>query len=332
MHMVIWYFSGTGNTALVARELADRCTARGWAVHCLDILQGIPDGLDPSSVDLWGFGFPVYKLTWPRIMDTFVRGLAQKMPVIPGAPPRKAFLFATFCRFRGSSLGDAGRGLCEAGFPVLWSDSFKCPSNGACSLLGPGVPLYDEVMFFEPAIHLHLDAFAARVTAGPNAPLPRKPPRERPVDRLRIRVAGSVEHAGYPWLSVDEGLCIRCGLCARSCPEGNLVQESGMSREGGRFPLQVRDPVDCLHCLRCLHLCPRQAIGFATRRTGPSRYTPRVRDALFAQATARTDPGGPMVPARARYLWALGNILWWIFGPRGKHGGGGTTAGPSRPS
>ena len=67
--------------------------------------------------------------------------------------------------------------------------------------------------------------------------------------------------------NVDEG-CISCGICGKSCPVGNIRLVDGHPVWGKQ----------CIHCMACLHFCPRKVIqyGKATQKKG--RY--RLEDYL----------------------------------------------------
>jgi len=62
--------------------------------------------------------------------------------------------------------------------------------------------------------------------------------------------------------SVDQGLCMGCGLCAESCPFGALKLTDGKSR---------LDADACMGCGVCVDRCPEGAIGF---RRDPRRGEP----------------------------------------------------------
>lgn len=77
----------------------------------------------------------------------------------------------------------------------------------------------------------------------------------------------------YPWFRrhcmsprrfrTSDG-CTACGLCARSCPLGNITLDGA---PGGRSPAWHDR---CTLCLRCYHICPHHAVhyGRATRGKG----------------------------------------------------------------
>lgn len=51
-------------------------------------------------------------------------------------------------------------------------------------------------------------------------------------------------------LSVERDKCIRCNLCVKNCPEGNIK----MNAEGIQFN------ENCVACMRCYNFCPKECI------------------------------------------------------------------------
>ena len=52
--------------------------------------------------------------------------------------------------------------------------------------------------------------------------------------------------------SINEVLCVRCGLCEAVCPTDVI-----RSRDG---KLCIEYPDDCCNCMECLFICPTEAI------------------------------------------------------------------------
>lgn len=341
MKGLLLYFSGTGNTALLTRELRDALAARGVeaiavSVEDVDRRRYFGPQPDSRSISFVAVGFPVYKFTYPRIME---RGFAALQYLWDRATPAgsdsaelpklrpslrrpvPAFVYNTYCRFTAHSLYHAAVEVEAAGFRVVGSCAFKAPSNGIASLAREDSEEYRTVMYFEYGIRKKIDAFASRISGvarefGGAASAPssrtsqgyRAPETPGLLDSLARRVVERVERARYPRLSIDADLCTRCGLCVSRCPERNLSIVTGSIR--------AETYSECLHCLRCLHLCPAHAIGFGSLVTGPSRYTPATRRRLYEEAcSTRADTAEASTPA-IRRAWARRNVLYWLSGGR----------------
>lgn len=313
MKALIIYFSGTGNTDLITSETVSRLRRKGWDVEAVSI-----ETLDAGSrdfnfhlrtMDLLGFGFPVYKFSYPEIMEQIFPFLLNLKP-----SDKPFFVFSTYCRFASTALHRFALKIentqtadSQRAHTAVALREFKCPSNGISSLKDPGSRAYTDVMYFSPGIDRLLDDFADEILAGyalyaENGCGVRH--RGSLNEVRRERLVGKIEKARYPRLTVDPGLCVGCGLCAKRCPEVNLIMEGKLA--------VPRDESDCLHCLRCLHICPKNAISFGPLVQGPMRYRPAVRRKLFAEAIEKT-VGEPEPGTRpVKWRWAAGNIRYYL--------------------
>ena len=69
MDYTILYFSGTGNTALIASEVAKRLKQAKQSVELISIEdQAQLNGMTFEN-KIVGFGFPVYKFSYPELFN-----------------------------------------------------------------------------------------------------------------------------------------------------------------------------------------------------------------------------------------------------------------------
>jgi ferredoxin len=298
---------------MITGELVSRFRTAGWDTEAVSVEKMNYNSRDFNfnlrTMDMLGFGFPVYKLSYPEIMEQLFPFLSNLKP--SGKP---FFVFSTYSRFASAALHKFARKIefADTSEPEKPNVSvamraFKCPSNGIASLKRPESRAYTEVMYFEPAINLSLDSFVQAAVSGYKLYLEGKGSfthRGGLFDRVKESLSSKIEHSRYPLLSVDSELCIGCGLCVKRCPEENLYMLDKIA-----IP---HDAVGCLHCLRCMHICPKKAITFGPLVQGPSRYTSKLRKWLFAEAEALPE-GFPMPGTRiVRLCWAIGNIYSYI--------------------
>ena len=239
---MIFYFSGTGNSAWAARQLA-RLT--GDEACDMTTLEKLPNMAAARQV---GFVFPVYAWGVPEVMVDFVKKL----------PKTQVFTFGV-C----TCGGDAG--LTMKQFSRLYS------LNSSYSLMMPnnyiiGSDTDDEVEILQKisAAREELERMAREIR------------RQEQVYRVHEGgLAGLKSHLanfGFnkfarstkPFLAGAS--CNGCGQCARNCPAHAIT-------------LREAKPVwaaQCYQCMRCINECPQQAIQYGKSTAGRRRYTIRA--------------------------------------------------------
>lgn len=243
MRALVVYFSVTGTTEKVAARIAEGLAAAGAEATMHDLRTG--PAPDPRAFDLFGIGFPVH---WYR-MPTPVRDAFRAMGDLNGLP---AFVFTLSATYRGAALNQARRALTRAGASEV--GVFACRGEGrffGYSLLGyqfsPGHPDPDELA----AAERFGQALAARDVANP--PVPSDPPTHWVYALERMAAAPPLARALYSrGFSSDEGLCTKCGRCARICPSSNITWSKGAVPTWGR---------ECIMCLMCAEVCPVGAVA-----------------------------------------------------------------------
>lgn len=240
-----YYFSGTGNSLRVARELARR----------LDLPLSSVAEPKPCEGELVLLVFPVYAWGIPSVMSEFVATLSAR-------PCPKTVVAVMTC---GDDMGYADRVLereltavgwhLDGAFSVVMCDTYIC-------LPGFDVDSPELLQKKESAFAPCLDRIAAHILAH------------------RYRERGDLVRGICPWLKtyairplfnrflidyrrfrVDGDKCKGCGRCAKLCPLHNIVMTSENRPEWHAH---------CTHCLRCYHCCPSHAVvyGKFTRGKG----------------------------------------------------------------
>lgn len=238
---MIFYVSGTGNSAWAATQLA-RLT--GDEARDITALTEIPD---LQGTEQTGFVFPIYAWGVPEAMEAFAARLGKA----------HGFVFAV------CTCG-ADAGLAMKRF------SRRIPLDSSYSLTMPNNYIIGSDTDTEEAIRHKLDH--AREELGRMAEEIRK---HQPVYRVHEgKLAGlksSLVNFGFnrfarsarPF-SVGEG-CDGCGLCARRCPAGAISLREGKPVWKER----------CFQCMGCINACPHEAIQYGKSTTVRRRYTIR---------------------------------------------------------
>lgn len=236
----IFYFSGTGNTEIVARMVRDELIKRQYEVDLFRIEDFTKKKTAPDmdKYDLVGIGSQVIGFTAPSIVTRFVRAL-------PAARGKKAFVFRTaggVAPINYNASKPLMRMLARRGYDVFHERVFSIGSNW--------VKKFDDGV----VVRLH-EATGRKV--GLMCDALDKGERRILKTGLRLKVLMEcVMHVTplfFRLIGKDYAVsdaCSHCGLCARSCPAGNILEKDGRIRFG----------LSCNLCMRCVYSCPKQAI------------------------------------------------------------------------
>ena len=238
---MIFYFSGTGNSAWAARQLA-RLT--GDEACDITTLNQLPD-LD--SARQIGFVFPVYAWGAPEIMADF----AKKLPKV------QSFTFG-IC----TCGGNAGLTMKRFSrlYPLSSSYSLLMPNN---YILGSDTDDKDEIRQKITAARAELERISGEIR------------RQEKVYRVHEGAMAGLKsglvnfgfnrfaRSAKPFFAED--ICNGCGLCVRNCPAHAITLQDGK-------PVWA---AQCYQCLRCINECPQQAIQYGKSTAGRRRYTIR---------------------------------------------------------
>ena len=246
--MVI-YFSATGNTEFVAREIASRI-----GDECLNLLGKIKDNdLSPLSSDKpWIICSPVYVCEMPRFLVSFL----SKLP-LEGS--REAYMIFTSGGYAGCSGPLCKSMLRKKGLTVKGYTDFAMPRNYPVSKKYDMLER-DEIESRLDKSYQRFDEVAGLIKAGEKLP-----------HRYVFLLEKAVTLPFNPvWCKnvfksddfVSSDACIGCGLCARMCPLNNIKITDGKPVWG----------TSCTHCMACLGNCPKEAIEYGDRTVDKSKY------------------------------------------------------------
>ena len=235
----LFFFSGTGNTAVLMADLVAEFQHRGVCTSLAEIetftlKNAMPD---IGHCDLIGLGYPVHAFNAPRIVFDFVK-------LLPPGNGRRVFLL----KCPGDHFANAGstgpmrRALHRRGYDVVHEGLAVMPANFAVR--------------YPPALTRELHAIARRRLAVYVEELLAGTRRlqKNTLGACLMTCLSPFERGGAKMLRLHffvRPACTGCGLCATHCPAANISMQDGRPRFGWK----------CLCCLRCVYLCPVKAIG-----------------------------------------------------------------------
>lgn len=247
MSTTIYYFSGTGNSLKIARDMAETIDD----TKLVSIARATEDQLAPDT-DAVGIVFPVYAWGPPSVVTQFL----DKVSI-----GSDKYVFAV-CTCGGSASGTLVKFkkqlltkgiMLSAGFVVLM------PTNYI--VWGEALPEEKQQEMF---------ARAKDRVAEICMVIEAKKVQEVEMGGLlgRLVLTGLIYNSSIGFFAnLDKKFtvytaCNGCGICERVCQVGNITMKDGK-------PDWLHH---CEQCLACLHWCPQEAIQVGKKTEGRKRY------------------------------------------------------------
>lgn len=237
MKILICYFSGTGNTEKVVHRFKD-CFQKdhGAEVKLARMEDAFSDNID--NYDIVGIGYPVHAFNAPSVVLDF----CKKLPF--SKTQKRAFIVNT------------------SGEPLKLNNISSLKT--ASILKRRNIVVSNEFHYCMPynMIFRHGDHMAFRMwdVAQKLIPLDAKDIINNKPNKLENVFMGRFiawimrcEHWGGRLngrLYKTDDKCVNCNMCVNVCPTKNITVKDGKIKFGG----------DCLMCMRCAHLCGKDAI------------------------------------------------------------------------
>ena len=239
--VAVYYFSGTGNTKIIAEMIAASLAELECKVDLIrieDVLKGRRP-LSAGEYDMVGIGCPVIGFTSPSLVSRFIR-------LLPRENGMKTFVFRTAGGVAPINY-NASKGMIQKlkrkGYDVFHERIFSISSNW--------------IRRFDDDVILKLHAAAEKKTRLMAEALVKGEARVLKTDlnlRLVMGLVSAVSSLFFRIVGQDFKIgtsCTKCGLCVRNCPANNITDKGGSIRFGW----------SCNSCLRCVYACPQQAIS-----------------------------------------------------------------------
>lgn len=232
---VLYYFSATGNTLALARELASNLND----VQVIAIADALKRNYFPKAQTV-GICFPVYMAGIPLIVKRFIASADF-------SDSEYVFSFANFGGMSGVAHRQVDKLLKLRGHKLNACFGLKMPDNYIPFFKLPEAEAnkecFDEASKKVPKIAKFI---ANKVNTGVENP------GFLAIIFTMIYAFGSkfIPKMDKKFLVNDN--CNSCASCVKVCPVENIVMDKDI-------PKWLHH---CEHCLACIHWCPQQAITF----------------------------------------------------------------------
>lgn len=250
MKTIIYYFTGTGNSLYIARQLGkqlENCQIRSMSRETPTKSVG---GLDENI----GFVFPVYYWGMPMIVKRFV----EKLNIIKGT-----YIFA-IVNYRGlklDTLGLLNDVLKQKGVELAYGYGIKMPGN---SITNYGPPSPEKTRKIIESANFKIDEVVKAAAKKEIVPIKRS---GTCISRWgNNSIYKNIEKWDEKFTVTEK--CNSCGICSEICPVQNIKLEN-------QKPTWQHH---CEKCVACIQWCPKEAIQYGKKTVKRRRYrNPHVK-------------------------------------------------------
>lgn len=245
---MVFYFTGTGNSLYVAKELEKKCVSIPQAIH--DRKAGYAD-------DRIGIVCPVYEHEMPFMVRDFLKKAVFHTDYF--------YIVLTYGNIHGGAAELAEQYLTSIGKQADYINTIKMVDNFL-----PGFDMEEQIKSLpEKKVEEHLAAIKADILGKK---VWKQPVTQEDRDWHKSfleRSAGMASSGMRQIYKVTED-CIGCGICMNVCPAGCIHLENQKAIHGTE---------NCQMCMACIHHCPKNAVQLCMAEKNPNaRYhNPNVR-------------------------------------------------------
>jgi len=227
-------FSGTGNTLLVADKMAET-----FKRNEIDVTVNLMEKTKPSKIELdcvIGLAFPVAVFTTYPLVWRFIEAM-------PNAKGTRVFMVDTMGGFSISVKGALKELLTTKGYKPCAVKEIKMPDNYTPT---------DEKIYNSSSKILEglvqAEDFALDILSG-QAKWRSVPLLGTLWNKLLLQKF-IWDYIGNNDLTLEKTKCIKCSLCSKICPTGNIKMQE--------YPVFNKT---CEMCMRCIAFCPANALS-----------------------------------------------------------------------
>ena len=232
--IIIYYFSGTGNTILVVEKLLEIFLKNNIKVETLKIENSNPEEIDTKETI--GLAFPVaMQSTYPFIWD-----FINRLPKVNGT---EIFMIDTLHAFSGAIVAPLKKVLIKKGYKPIGAKEVIMPSN----IRNKVNPVKDKKVI-KKGLKLTEDYVYSLINK--NAKWGNIPIFPHIFYYLVSRnfLWNFIRKLGSKF-KINHNKCTRCRICIEICPVKNIVMSDFTEHKD-----------KCQLCMRCVMFCPTEAI------------------------------------------------------------------------
>ncbi|EKQ53564.1 MULTISPECIES: EFR1 family ferrodoxin [unclassified Clostridium] len=252
MKNVIFYFSGTGNSFVVASHIGTMLNDTE-VIHITNLENTFRSGIVYERI---GFVFPVYYNHMPNIMKEFL-GKGQYKP------EQYIFGVSTYGGSSGMAMKDLREVINKCGGRLSAEFGIRMPGNYIVNYGAFPKLICDFIYKREEKIILKISSEIERKESTDNIDpsFISKLLDEKVIDKIN-----NFKNEDKKFNVNDK--CTNCKICKNICPVKNIeiVEDKPLWKN------------NCEQCMACIQWCPTQAINYSNKTQNRKRYThPKVK-------------------------------------------------------
>lgn len=256
MKNIIFYFTGTGNSLVVARDIADKIED----VRLMSIADAVKeDNIDLSAYERIGFVIPVYYQRVPAIVKRFIEKLIFSKSQYIFSVITLAGHYGTIFSELKYDIALRG-GTLNAGFLIFMPGNYIVHYNAFPQIVQRIFFRWKSknVNYISIAVKEKKTLFETKWAwfSGPSGVLEIIHKSPEAGDNIIASFGKNAENFN---VNIK---CTGCALCERICPVGNIKMENKQPNWGNR----------CEQCMACIQWCPAQAIQYGNKTENRKRY------------------------------------------------------------
>ncbi len=251
----VYFFSGTGNSLVIARSLSEKLGGK-----LVPIASLVHQDLINTDAETIGLVFPIYDFKAPPMIESFV----EKFSTLDG---KYVFAVATYGFMPMNAMKKLSKTVKSCGGKLSGGFVVSMPNNG----------IITETMTAKRENKMRKDCSAKLEKINDYVAAKKEGKLETTniltnlfLNGLFIKATPKLlglgkEVALHGWKSfafVADSKCTGCGVCVQVCPFNNITLADGKPSWG----------TECITCFACLQWCPKAAIQAGRITVKQKRY------------------------------------------------------------
>ncbi len=246
MKTTIYFFTGTGNSLKIAKDLAEKL----GDCQLISIAKALQQDQIVATSEKVGFIFPLYYWGLPRIVYDFIEKIVLD---------NTNYLFAVITKdgdMEGIPLIQIERLLSEKSKPFSAGFFINMPNNN----------IVDDILNSEKVSQEKLKEAKNQVDRiykiiEENKILEIEPAKRTKSIEKTNKIFRDHVYENDKFFYADDN-CTSCGICETVCPVNNIILVDGKPQWQHK----------CQQCLACINYCPEQSIQYGDKTLEKGRY------------------------------------------------------------